>query len=270
MAIIKGIDSKDYRIYFKGEKEDIDKIIKGIENAKFLSKKGRGGIKVFFLNQRKMACRQYLHGGILRGITRDRFISAKRAINEMEILTYLRASNISAVEPLCVIEKKISLFKKLYLITFFEDDTENLLEYFTGIDRKKRLRMAKKVAELFWSLEMAHIYHPDLHLDNILVKHSINEKDKLPPLILLDFDGARRKIISKKDMENMFWRLNRYTEKMEKKDYIKIDIKEKILFLKTYERLSGRNIIDNMRKKYKLRQFFSRTGWIIESFFYKN
>jgi len=270
VAGIKEIDSKDYRIYFKHEKEDIDNIIKGFENANFLLKKGRGGIKVFFLNQRKIACRQYLHGGILRGITGDKFISVKRAINEMEILTYLRESNIYAIEPFCVIEKKTSLFKKLYLITFFEDNTVNLLEYFSYIDRRKRLRMAKKIAELFWRLERAGIYHPDLHLDNILVKHRIIEKDKLPPLILLDFDGAKRKTISKKDMENMFWRLNRYTEKMEKKDYIKMDIKEKILFLKTYERLSGRKIIDNMRRKYRIRKFVSRMGWIIESFFYKN
>ena len=52
------------------------------------------------------------------------------------------------------------------------------------------------------------IYHPDLHLQNVLVT-------KVGDLVFLDFDRAHRKVVTKKDMESMFWRLNRFAEKKE-------------------------------------------------------
>ncbi|MCX5853423.1 MAG: hypothetical protein NTZ24_02350, partial [Deltaproteobacteria bacterium] len=84
----------------------------------------------------------------------------------------------------------------------------------------------------------------------------------------LDFDRAQRKSIGKTDMERMFWRLNRYAEKMERQGKLKVDIKEKLLFLRTYGKLSGFDIAGEMEKKIGLKRIFSQAGWFFESLLY--
>jgi hypothetical protein len=87
-------------------------------------------------------------------------------------------------------------------------------------------------------------------------------------LIFLDFDKARRKDISRKDMESMIWRLNRFAEKWEQKGYLRISMLERLLFLRTYSRLSGYNFEGEMARKAKGKSLFSRAGWLVESILY--
>lgn len=271
MLVLKSIESGRYRVYLSSEGYDVIDLIKGLENTPVSIKKGRAGIKIFYVNNIKIACRQYRHGGLLRKFTGDFFISKKRAIQEMEVLLYLFSSGIPAVRPVSVIEERNGFFKRLYILTIFEDNTENLLEFLSHAQKKTRMRMAKKLAILFFMLESVGIYHPDLHLDNILVKvntPSIGQAG-LYDVLLMDFDRAVKKTIKAGDMEKMFWRLNRYIEKMEKKGKLRLDGNEKILFLRTYERLAGRALLESMRRGSKKRSFISRIGWAIESLLYK-
>lgn len=273
------IESGRYRVYLKSEKYDIERLIMGLKDTPVSVKKGRLGIKILYLDSIKIACRQYAHGGILRRFTGDMFFSAKRAIREMEILSYLASSGIPTVEPVCVIEEKNCFFKKLYLLTVFEEKTENLLEFLAHADKRTRLRMAKKVALLFWMLESVGIYHPDLHLDNILVGIDASRSNRnfvrqgaylgQHDLLLIDFDRAERKIITARDIERMLWRLNRYTEKMERNGRLKLDADEKTLFLRTYERVTGRSVLESMRTELRRKQLLSRIGWVVESVFYR-
>jgi RIO-like serine/threonine protein kinase len=123
------------------------------------------------------------------------------------------------------------------------------------------LRAIRDLARFLWRLENLGIYHPDLHLRNVLVKNDGR-------LIFLDFDKACRKDISRKDMESMAWRLNRFAEKWEQKGYLRISMLERLLFLRTYSRLSGYNFEGEMTRKAKSKSLFSRAGWFFESILY--
>jgi len=110
-------------------------------------------------------------------------------------------------------------------------------------------------------LERFGVMHPDLHLNNILITHNNDMK-------FLDFDKAHIGLITKKDMVRMFWRLNRYVEKMARKGYAGVSIKEKILFLRSYEELSGHDMLSIMEKHMKSRGWLDKTGWFLDSIFY--
>ncbi|HOJ43146.1 MAG TPA: lipopolysaccharide kinase InaA family protein [Syntrophorhabdaceae bacterium] len=259
-----------FTIYSKDEHIDSNQLLNALQNPSISIKKGRAGVKIFLLSGKKIACRQYVHGGLLRAITGDRFLSPKRALEEMKMLIYLEDVGIPAVRPLCVVAKKTCFFKRLYLLTFFEEETENLPEYLASANERQRMRVFKMAAFLLRALELAGIYHRDLHLDNILVKKKINSKGLLDIdcLMLVDFDRARFKNITVRDMKHLFWRLNKYAEKLEKKGVLKIDLKEKLLFLRIYERLSKRPVTDAMKKYYPFKRLMWRIGWCLESIFY--
>lgn len=250
-----------FHLPYSSEPIDIPLLVQELFKIHIIENKGRGGIRIVNVNNKQLICRQYIHGGLFRIITRDLFFTGKRGIHEVEILSYLKERGFPVVAPFCLLTENRNVFKRLYLFTFYEKNTVEFLEYLRSSGKKKRMRMIKRFAQLLWSLETLGIYHPDLHLNNILVAE---EKD----MIFLDFDKARKKTVTKKDMEGMFWRLNRFVEKMEEKGYIKFDIKEKILFLRTYKKISGYDIITVMEKQIATKRQTYKIGWFIESFLY--
>jgi len=223
--------------------------------------KGRGGLKLISTDGKLFACRKYMHGGLARALTKDLFFTEKRALNELEIMHYLKENNFPVVEPAGILVGEVFPFKKPHLITMFEENVGDLLEFIKVSSRKQRLRAIRDLARLLWCLENLGVYHPDLHLRNVLVKDDGR-------LIFLDFDKARRKDISRKDMESMIWRLNRFAEKWEQKGYLRISMLERLLFLRTYSRLSGYNFEGEMARKAKGKSLFSRAGWLVESILY--
>jgi tRNA A-37 threonylcarbamoyl transferase component Bud32 len=223
--------------------------------------KGRGGLKLLSIDGKLFACRKYMHGGIGRALTKDLFFTEKRAFNEIEIMLYLKKNNFPVVEPAGILVAEDFPFKKPHIITMFEENIGDLLEFIKVSARKQRLRAIQYLARFLWRLENLGIYHPDLHLRNVLVKDDGR-------LIFLDFDKARRKDITRKDVESMVWRLNRFAEKWEQKGYLQISMLERLLFLRTYSRLSGYNIEGEMAKKIQGKRLLSRIGWFFESILY--
>jgi 3-deoxy-D-manno-octulosonic acid kinase len=223
--------------------------------------KGRGGLKLLSIEGKRFACRKYMHGGIGRALTKDLFLTEKRALTELEIMFYLKENHFPVVEPVGILVGEDFPFRKPHIITMFEDNMGDLLEFIKVSSRKKRLRAIRDLARFMWRLESLGIYHPDLHLRNVLVKDD-------GKLIFLDFDKACRKVISKKIIESMVWRLNRFAEKWELKGYFRISIHERLLFLRTYSRLSGYDLESEMAKKMKGKSLLSRAGWLAESIIY--
>ncbi|MBA4417880.1 MAG: hypothetical protein C0392_08220 [Syntrophus sp. (in: bacteria)] len=236
-------------------------LINQLNGATILKGKGRGDIKILHAGDLTLACRKYVHGGLLRAFTGDIFFSEKRALQEMEAIRSLRENGFPAIEPFCVIVEKRFFAKTLYLVTVFKKDASDLLEFLKISGQMTRFRALRKVAQLFFSLELLGVYHPDLHLNNVLVTP---EK----ALIFLDFDKSRTGPLAKNDMARMFWRLNRFAEKMERMNYITITLKEKAYFLRVYRRLSGYDMVPNMEKGHETKKVVSRIGWFIERIFY--
>lgn len=261
MHRLKNITYESFTLYLTNGPLDPPALIDAFLKADVLAGKGRGFIKILTIGDRNIVCRKYLHGGLLRGITKDFFFSAKRAIKELEIIEYLNKAGFPVVEPYCAIVEATALMKKPYLLTVFEENAMDLLDYFSKTETKMRRKAIKELAEHMHELEGLGVYHPDLHLNNILMTSKNGMK-------FLDFDKAYRKSITKKDMEHMFWRLNRYAEKMAKKGYFNPSVKDKILFLRSYAKISGYDMLPGMEKRMKFQRWLDKTGWFLESFLY--
>jgi hypothetical protein len=266
MVGLKKLRWEDYDICFPEEVEppvDLSALIGSLANARNLENKGRGGIRIVNLAGKPVACRKYIHGGLFRGITGDIFFSGKRAIDEFQIMLYLQEKGFPIVSPCCVITKNYLLTKNPYILTYYEENSVDLLEFLSKASRKERYRVIKIFAELMWRMEGLGVYHPDLHLNNVLVQSGTRA------LLLLDFDRARRKSISEEDMERMFWRLNRYADKMEREGRGKMESKEKLLFLRAYGRFSGSDMTGRMAAKAVRKSLLSKLGWSFEGLFYR-
>lgn len=241
-----------------------------VEPSQFLDKflrtgnqadKGRGGLKLLSIDGKLFVCRKYLHGGVGRAVTKDLFLSEKRALNELEIMLYLEEKRFPVVEPVGILVGEDFPFRKPHIITKFEENVGELLEFIKVSPRKKRLRAIRDLARYMCVLIKFDVYHPDLHLRNVLVK-------KDGKLIFLDFDKASRKAISRKNIEAMIWRLNRFVEKWELKGYFRVSLLERILFVRTLSRLTGYNLEEEMAKKLMGKKLLSRAGWLAESILY--
>lgn len=263
MIDLKIRDYLDFVLYYTGENVDLPALVNRFLRTPIEKQKGRNGIRIFNIDDVRLVCRKYVHGGLLRAITGDFFLTGKRAINELEILLYLQSKGFPVVHPYGVLVHGKSLTKKLHLLTVYAENTTDLVDVLRISSTRKRLKLIQKLAKLFWALEMLSVYHPDLHLSNVLVTRNGG-------LLFLDFDKAHRKTVTKKDMENMFWRLNRFAEKCEMSGRLRISPRDKELFLRTYARLSGYDFRPLMADKLERKRFTSRIGWFIESLLYGN
>jgi len=236
--------------------------LRALEDAPIVSGKGRGGIKMLEAEGWKLVARKYTHGGLFRMFTGDLFFAPQRATAEAEILSYLRDTGFPVVVPFCVVIEERGLAKRLHLVTILEDDAVDLLGYLRSASRRQRLRIAMRLAEALWRLERTGVFHPDLHLNNVLV--TAEQK-----LLFLDFDRACRKAIGRHDTESMFRRLSRFADKMERQDRFSATRLEKTLFLRTYARLSGVDLTKSLARSATRAALRHRIGWFIESLLYR-
>lgn len=261
MMKMKKVKIGNFIMYFVSDAIDPSQLLDKFIRTGNQTDKGRGGLKLLSINGKLFACRKYLHGGVGRAVTKDLFLTEKRALNELGIMLYLKENQFPIVEPVGILIGEDLPFKKPHIITKFEENIGELLEFLKVSSRMKRLRAIRDLARFMWQLERLGIYHPDLHLRNVLVK-------KNGTLIFLDFDKALSKAVSRKNVEAMIWRLNRFAEKWEDKGYFRISIIERLLFVRTYSRLSGYNLEAEMAKKLKGKKLLSRAGWFAESILY--
>ena len=232
-----------------------------INTASSVTGKGRGGIRVFATAGLRFVCRQYLHGGFIRGLTGALFVTGRRAEAEMEAMRHLERYGFPVVRPAGIMVEKRGIIRRLYLLTVFEEETVDLIQYLDDSTRKNRYRAIKRLAHLVWDLQRFGIYHPDFHLRNILVR-------KDGSLRALDFDKARLTTITIGDMKRMFWRLARYAAKMERQGYSAITEAEMVLFLRTFGKISGQDLLTEMRNRVTTKRLMAKAGWLVDSLLY--
>jgi hypothetical protein len=252
-----------FSVYFVKEVFDPAQLTRQLTSARTIEGKGRGGIKILAAGAQNLACRQYMHGGLLRAATGDRFFSGSRALRELETTVYLQEKGFPVIEPFAVIVEDRFLRKRLYFITVLEKEATDLLQFLQTSGQWARYRLVRRLAKYIYLLETLGIYHPDLHLNNVLIT-------KKKVMKFLDFDKSRRGSVTKEEVVRMVFRLNRYAEKMEKKGIITFTMKERMLFLRTYQRLSGYDIISAVAKQAKTKKATSRIGWFVERLLYSS
>ena len=262
MEFLKKERFGSFVVTYRQELIDPSLVMGQLSNPHETISRGRGEIKILLVGDRLLACRKYIHGGLLRGITGDTFFSEKRAAAELETMMFLEENGFPVVRPCGYITKNSLFTKDLYFLTFFEENALDLLEFLKSAGRKERLRAIKSLACSLFQMGQLGVYHPDLHLQNVLVT-------KTDALLFLDFDRAYRKVITEKDTKNMLWRLNRFAEKKEKAEEFTVTAEEKTLFLKTFERLSGLHIMKDMAAQLESKHLSYKLGWLLESFLYR-
>jgi hypothetical protein len=262
MDALKTEQYGNYTITCRERSVDAALVMGQLSRPHSVIRKGRGEIKILSIGDKLLACRKYIHGGLLRGITGNTFFSEKRAVRELEITKYLEENQFPVVTPYGYITESNCCAKSLFFVTFFKENIGDLLEFLKAAGRKERLRVIKGFARLLVEMGRLGVYHPDLHLQNVLVT-------KAGDLILLDFDKAFFKTVTKYDMERMFWRLNRFAEKKENAGDLIVTVQEKVLFLRTIERLSGYGIIRDMQGQLEGKRRSYRLGWFLDSLFYR-
>ncbi len=161
-------------LVYRGECTDIAAFINKAMAPDRRLKAGRGAPGVFDFDGNTFVIRQYLHGGWLRGITQSAFLGERRAFDELDITAYLEENGFPVVKPFGYISRRRIIANELFFITFFVDDARDLVDYFRSSHARDRLRMAKKLAIYFFRLGELGIYHPDLHLKNVLVDKDNN------------------------------------------------------------------------------------------------
>lgn len=261
MAKFNREQSGRYVFVYRGEPVDTGELVAGIRKPARRFPGGRGAPGIFELGGRMVVCRQYLHGGWLRGITGEMFLSQGRALRELEVTAYLEEKGFPVVSPVGYVVERQASSRKLYFLSLLLPDARDLMTYFASAGRKERLRMSKRLAADLFEMGRLGVYHPDLHLRNVLVA-------PMGELFFLDFDKAYHKEVGSNDYERMFWRLDRFVRKYAPLFGRAIDDSERLIFLRTYERLSGDRIMNRMaQKRHKMEQT-SKLGWTIDRFLY--
>lgn len=261
MAKFKREKTGRYTLVHRGECGDIAGFVKKAMDPDRRLAAGRGAPGVFDFKGKRFVCRQYLHGGWLRGVTKGTFLGEKRAGTELSITAYLEENGFPVVQALGYISRKGIITNDLFFVTLFVNDARDLVEYLRTSDGRDRLRMARKVGIYFFMLGQLGIYHPDLHLKNVLV-------DPSGHLVFLDFDKAQRKKLTLDDYETMFWRLDRYIRKYGDELGGPVTDRERLIFLRTFERLSGQKIISRMAADRGRKESSARLGWFIDRVLY--
>ena len=249
-------------IHYYGRPVEPEQLVNGLREAQAVDHLGRGGIKIASVDGKRLASRKYLHGGLLRLITQDRFFSGKRCAVEAETLSYLRGKGFPVVTPFATMVEKRFVVYRLHILTVFEEGSVNLLDHLKTAGHKDRMTAIGGFIHLFWRLQTQGVYHPDLHIANVLVTSA-------GKLLFLDFDRAARRTLSKRDREAMLWRLWRHIIKMERLGRLTLDDKEKTYLLKTYTRVSGVDAETVLGRKARKGSFVHRVGSMLESILYR-
>jgi hypothetical protein len=262
MAKLKREREGRYTFVYRGEPVDMGELVAGIVQPARRFPGGRGAPGIFELGGRTIVCRQYLHGGWLRGVTGGNFLGEERALRELEVTAYLEEKGFPVVSPVGYVAESQASSRRLYFLSLFLPDAHDLMTHFASAGTRERLRMAKRLAAALFEMGRLGVYHPDLHLRNVLVTSSGG-------LFLLDFDKAYRKEMASTDYERMFWRLDRFVRKYAPLFGRPIDDRERLIFLRTYERLSGDRITKRMSQKRDQMNRTSKLGWTIDRILYR-
>jgi hypothetical protein len=177
--------------------------------------------------------KQYMRGGLFRGILKDRFLTKMRFIAELYLTGIAAKQKVRTSRIVGLAFRPCALiFKRVYLFTEELADTSDLAGWCSAHADAlpaKRRALARVVAREVRSMHDSGIWHADLHLKNILAG-----KGGTPAIYIIDFDRGDyfKKMSDERRMENLM-RLDRSAEKFNRGS-VKITLTDRLRFLKAY------------------------------------
>lgn len=212
---------------------------------------------------RRMVIRKYSHGGLLRFLSKDLFLSGTRSIRELTLTEEIRSSGIPTLQPIGAIHQKVyGPFYRAFLLTLEISLAKNLIQYLyemeSAVSPEKLFHKRNTIRNAGVLLRQFHekgFYHRDLQLKNLLVLGD--------QVLIIDFDRSYRKTsLSRSKRTKNLLRLYRSAEKW-RHFGLPITRTDALRFLKAYAG-EDRKMIKAIRKAlwaYSLRLFFHRLGW---------
>ena len=170
---------------------------------------GRGGSIKISLNGQVAILRQYLRGGKVRSLSKDRYlwfgITRTRPWREWAIMRCAINAGMPVPRPLGICVSRSGLLYRAAIITAFLENTETLAEHLINsvLDQKSWYRLGR----LLRRFHEHGFRHADLNANNLLI-------DQQGQFFIIDFDKARQM----KKLEDWQWstlrRLQRSLEKI--------------------------------------------------------
>jgi 3-deoxy-D-manno-octulosonic acid kinase len=172
---------KNTTIIFKDERKDLLKTIP-LEGQIGKPSLLKGRNEIHILND--IVVRNLTHGGMLRGITKDRFLSPERSICELAVSAHLLSRGIPTPEILAIRCVRIGLFIYISVLSKLVPDSIDLMTYLTT-KRTEAGDLFEKTGKLARKMHDSGVFHADFHIKNILLDAT------LTPWIL-DLDKAKK------------------------------------------------------------------------------
>ncbi|HOO37087.1 MAG TPA: lipopolysaccharide kinase InaA family protein [Deltaproteobacteria bacterium] len=166
-------------LIYKASRPELPSLIENMRDAPptHTNLSGRAQIRII---EPDLVVRTLTHGGILRHVTGERFLSPARSMRELEISAYLIAKGIPTPEILALVLRRSRFFSHVQVISKLVPDSVDLL---THLEREHpdTLALLENTGSLIRRIHDLGLYHADLHLKNILL-----DKDRNPWVIDLD------------------------------------------------------------------------------------
>ena len=174
---------------------------------------GRGGSVKADLKGEPIILRQYLRGGMIASLSKDRYIwlgkSSSRPWREWYLLKEARAAGLPVAKPLGACVWKSGLFYRAAIMTAYLEGTETLADYLSHsvLDQFHWHQLGLLIRDL----QCKGFRHADLNANNILI-------DLSSKFHIIDFDKGRKM----KKLDNWQWsalyRLQRSLVKIDKQN----------------------------------------------------
>lgn len=217
-------------------------------------------------DEKRMVIRLYTHGGLLRILTRELYLSGARSVQELALTEKIISNGIPTIQPIGAIHRSVFLlFYKAYLLSSEISGAKNLIQYFQEIGphpSRERLfhkrRTIHSAGLLIHKFHEAGFFHGDLQLKNILVSGE--------QLFLIDFDHSYRKeVLTADEKKKNLLRLNRSAEKW-RSIGLPITRTDRLRFFRAYTEKDKQMKVtmEKALRTYSVRHLFYRWSWAIE------
>ena len=150
---------------------------------------GRGGVCAFDVNGLGVVLRPYRRGGWAAQVTSDLYLGWRiRSVRELIVTETLRGKGIPTLEVLAGAAHWIMpACYRAALVTREVPDARNLWEELKAISRSERPAICMQVADVTRRLHDVGAVHPDLNLQNYLVRRAGGEIH----VLIIDHDRTR-------------------------------------------------------------------------------
>jgi tRNA A-37 threonylcarbamoyl transferase component Bud32 len=246
--------------------EDIDTLIARYAGAKQHSGGRSLHPSIPLRDGQRMVLRRYLHGGLLRAVTRGLYAFGSRSFQELALTEEIRSAGIPTIRPIgAVHQSSIFQFYRAYLLTLEVPGARNSIQFFQDIGshpvgevlalKRKLIRAAGRLVRQFHD---SGFFHADLQLRNFLIAdHHV---------LLIDFDRSLRmqNLPEKMRMKNLL-RLNRSLDKW-KRQGLPVTFSDRLRFFLAYagEDPKARDVLRKALRTYSFSTLLHRWRWALE------